>query len=103
MAEKKIKSRVTQKHDTAANWAKAVNFVPKAGEVIIYDPDDTFAYPRMKVGDGETLVGNLNFVKDPDGFSGNYNDLTNKPSVPNSISVTDDGSGNIALSLGGVS
>lgn len=101
MAEKKIKSRVIQKHDTAANWAKAVNFVPKDGEIVIYDSDETFEYPRIKVGDGETLVGNLKFAKDPNGFSGSYNDLTDKPAVPNTISVTDDGNGNIALSLGG--
>ena len=35
--EKKINSRIQQKHDVAANWAKATNFIPKKGEIIIYD------------------------------------------------------------------
>lgn len=59
-----IKARITNKHDTEANWASAVNFTPLDGEVIVYDVDTNHAYPRFKVGDGETLVSALPFSTD---------------------------------------
>jgi hypothetical protein len=52
MADKKIKTRLQQKHDTAANWALATNFIPLAGEMIVYDADETCDYARVKFGDG---------------------------------------------------
>ena len=61
MAEKQINGRVLLKHDSEANWAKATNFVPKAGELIIYDADETHSYCRIKIGDGSTLINNLPF------------------------------------------
>lgn len=62
MAEKVMNTRIMLKHDTEANWKKATVFIPKAGEVIIYDKDDTHTRPRIKIGDGETLVSALPFV-----------------------------------------
>ena len=62
MAEKTIKTRIQSKHETEANWNKATNFVPLKGEIIIYDPDTTYDYPRIKVGDGKTNVISLKFV-----------------------------------------
>ena len=67
---KKVYGRFQQKHDTEANWLKAKTFAPLAGELIIYDPDDNYDYPRFKVGiwDGESektddmLVNNLPFA-----------------------------------------
>lgn len=59
-----IKTRITNKHDTAANWALATNFKPLAGEIIVYDIDENYSYPRFKVGDGETLVSALPFSTD---------------------------------------
>lgn len=59
-----IKARIKNKHDTEANWALAENFKPLAGEVIVYDVDANHAYPRFKVGDGETLVSALPFSTD---------------------------------------
>lgn len=56
-----VKTRVKLKHDTAANWALATNFVPLAGELIIYDVDANNSSPRFKVGDGATKVANLPF------------------------------------------
>ena len=47
------------KHDTAANWAKAVNFIPSKGEVIIYDDMD----PPFKIGDGVHNVNDLPFTQ----------------------------------------
>lgn len=62
MANKTVKTRIVNKHDTEANWAKAVNFTPKDGEIIIYDADDNHECPRLKVGDGQTVVSSLPFV-----------------------------------------
>lgn len=63
MSEKTIKSRVINKHDTAANWAKA-NFIPQQGEIIVYDKDSTYNYERFKIGDGVTNVNALPFADD---------------------------------------
>jgi len=62
MTEKIIKGRLVQKHDTAENWSKATTFVPKNGELIIYDPDSTYSYSRFKIGDGTTTVTALPFT-----------------------------------------
>lgn len=62
MAEKNIFGRFIQKHDIEANWQKATNFVPKLGEMIVYDPDDNFDYSRVKIGDGERTVNQLPFI-----------------------------------------
>ena len=65
--EKKINSRIQQKHDVAANWAKATNFIPKKGEIIIYDAEynasgeETQAV-RFKIGDGTRTINNLPFA-----------------------------------------
>jgi len=64
MAEKQFNTRIINKHDTAANWAKATNFIPKKGELIVYDADTTNTQPRLKIGDGTTTVINLPFVTD---------------------------------------
>lgn len=130
--EKTMKARVQHKHDVEANWLKATNFTPLASEIIIYDPDENYDYPRIKIGDGKTNINALPFVtKDfakisniptkpqdigalpattkipsslselnddtthrvvtdaekevwnaKSNFSGNYNDLTNKPAIP---------------------
>jgi hypothetical protein len=59
--EKNISSRIINKHDTEVNWNKATNFIPKAGEIIVYDKDDNFNYSRIKIGDGVTNINNLAF------------------------------------------
>lgn len=61
MAEKKINARVTNKHDIEENWLKATNFIPLAGEIIIYDKDKNHNYDRIKIGDGTTTINNLPF------------------------------------------
>ena len=74
-AEKNITSRIQQKHDTAANWAKATTFIPKKGEIVIYDAEyntsgvQTQAV-RFKIGDGSRTINNLPFVLiDPDNLA----------------------------------
>ena len=59
-----IKSRVVFKHDIEANWTQAINFVPKKGELILYDPDGNCDYTRIKIGDGSTKVSSLPFLFD---------------------------------------
>ena len=61
MAEKTIKSRIVHKHDSETNWNRATNFVPKQGELIIYDTDTNHSYARVKIGDGTTNVSALPF------------------------------------------
>lgn len=64
MAEKNFNTRIVHKHDIEANWQLAVNFTPKQGELIVYDPDENFSYPRIKIGDGEKNVNALPFITD---------------------------------------
>lgn len=63
MAEKSLQARIQNKCDTTANWAKATNFVPKKGEIIIYSDGGGVGIPKMKVGDGTTKVGSLKFIE----------------------------------------
>ena len=65
MTEKNLKVRIINKHDTEANWNKATNFIPKQGELIIYEADSTHSYVRVKIGDGSTLVAQLPFMAEP--------------------------------------
>lgn len=58
---KEIPGRLILKHDIESNWNRAVTFIPKQGEIVIYDIDDNHTYERFKIGDGKTLVGQLPF------------------------------------------
>lgn len=62
---KKVNSRIQNKHDTAANWKKATGFQPLEGELIIYDTDSTYDYPRFKIGDGNRTADELPFTVNP--------------------------------------
>ncbi len=62
MSDKTFKSRIVHKHDTETNWNKATNFIPKQGEIIVYDKDSTYSYERFKIGDGSTKVTALPFA-----------------------------------------
>lgn len=57
MASKTFQSRIVQKHDTQANWEKAINFIPLKGEIILYDD-----LRKIKIGDGATNVNDLEFI-----------------------------------------
>ena len=62
MSENVLKNvRIVHKHDIEENWLKATNFIPKQGELIIYDVDNEYNYERMKIGDGKTNVNLLPF------------------------------------------
>lgn len=62
MANPTFNTRIQHKRGTAEDWSKATNFVPFRGELIIYDTPGTS--PKIKVGDGETLVDSLPFAND---------------------------------------
>lgn len=63
MGEHSLSVRMQQKIDTVANWAKATNFVPKKGEIIVYSDGSGVGVPKIKVGDGTTVVGSLKFLE----------------------------------------
>ena len=74
MADKNVKTRIVHKHDTPENWAKAVNFVPKQGELIIYDDryidaggNEVIVASAVgyKIGDGVKKVKDLPFLGNP--------------------------------------
>lgn len=58
MANKTYQGRIVQKHDSSANWAKAINFIPLKGEIIVYDDLN-----KIKIGNGVTKVNDLEFIK----------------------------------------
>lgn len=64
-----INARQIQKNDTSVNWAKATNFIPKLGELIIYTDLN-----KIKVGDGVKAVNNLPFLSTPTKISELTND-----------------------------
>jgi len=72
-----LNARVIHMHDVEANWLLAVNFIPKQGEIIVYDKDEQNDHIRLKVGDGVTAVTDLAFVTDNvlDKYVTWYNDI----------------------------
>ena len=89
--EKKITSRIQQKHDVAANWAKATNFIPKKGEIIIYDAEynasgEETQPVRFKIGDGSKTVNNLPFAVID--YNGRITALESKPGLDKVGTVT---------------
>ena len=60
--EKNLYGRIAQKIDTAANWEKAINFIPKKGEIIVYAKDENCSHDRIKIGDGTAIVKQLPFI-----------------------------------------
>ena len=50
-----VDARIKLKHDTTENWNNAGDFIPMAGEVIVYDD-------YIKIGTGNAYVQDLAFV-----------------------------------------
>jgi hypothetical protein len=59
-----MKARISQLHKTEAEWSKYTSLIPEPGEFIVYDPDGTHPYARIKVGDGVRTLENLEFFID---------------------------------------
>lgn len=97
---KTVKTRIQHKHDIEANWIKATNFVPLAGELIIYDAETTstslegtgrttpITYTRFKFGDGTNTVTNLAFSASP--VDWNQNDPQASDYIKNRTHYVDD-------------
>ena len=66
MTEKRLNTRIVHKHAVEADWVKATGFTPMNAELIVYDPDDVYDYPRIKIGDGVTNVNSLPFMTEVD-------------------------------------
>ena len=58
MASNTLYVRSQQKSDTSQNWNLATNFIPFLGEIIYYTDLN-----MLKIGDGNTSVVNLPFLK----------------------------------------
>ncbi len=74
--EKNMNARIQHKHDIEANWNKALNFIPKIGEIIVYDIDDNYNYSRFKIGDGVRAINDLEFLLDTQYILHNSNTLS---------------------------
>lgn len=57
-------TRIIHTHDTEENWNKLTQFIPKKGEIIVFDADSGYNYERIKIGDGVTTIVNLPFTSD---------------------------------------
>ena len=74
--EKNMNARIQHKHDIEANWNKALNFIPKIGEIIVYDIDENYNYSRFKIGDGVRVINDLEFLLDTQYILHNSNSLS---------------------------
>ena len=74
------KTRIQQKHAPSTDWAKATNFTPLDGEIIIYTDLNKF-----KIGDGITKINDLKFT-----------DENKQDKITISGILEGDGAGNIA-------
>ena len=61
MADKSLNFRTIQLHDTQANWDNFSSFIPRRGELVIYDVDETHEVERFKIGDGVSSIAELPF------------------------------------------
>ena len=57
-------TRIMQKRDSEAKWNDCSDFIPLNGEIIVYNADANYNYPRIKIGDGVTNINALPFVND---------------------------------------
>ena len=56
-----MKARISLLHKTESEWSELSFWIPEAGEVIVYDPDDSYNYARLKIGDGVKSLQELDF------------------------------------------
>ena len=72
MANKEVKTRIKQLHDSEANWKSIEDsFIPLEGEIVIYDAEENIN-PRIKVGDGVTTLSSLKFITSETDLSNYY-------------------------------
>lgn len=79
--------RQVQNHGKERDWKKNKRFIPLNGEIIVYDKDEVYNYPRIKIGDGVTPLNRLPFIAMPDWNEEEetaYGFIKNKPFGDNS-------------------
>lgn len=59
-----MNARITLLHNTEAGWEKLSTFKPEPGEIVLYDPDENYNFVRIKIGDGEHYIQELDFCID---------------------------------------
>jgi hypothetical protein len=64
---RQLKGKIIFKHQTAGEWdlsndGAGANYTPDIGELIIYDPDETYSHIRLKFGNGIDIVKDLPFA-----------------------------------------
>ncbi len=72
---------VSQRHNIESYWKANPNFVPNSGEIIVYDADETYKFPRIKIGDGSTTIEALPFSQIQPDF--NQTDSTSPDYIKN--------------------
>lgn len=81
---KQLKTRIIHKHKLEVAWKEVeATFLPKAGELIVYDPEvdaegnilalpddrsEPYTASRLKIGDGYHYLKDLEFVSSTCGF-----------------------------------
>lgn len=63
MSKKTFNTRIQSLHDNEVNW-QGKDFTPLEGEIIVYNSDETHVSPRLKIGDGVSLIDSLPFAID---------------------------------------
>ena len=62
-----MKKLLQVEHDIKKNWDKAVNLIPEANELILYDGvienGKYVEMPMLKIGDGHTKLNDLELLK----------------------------------------
>lgn len=59
-----LNTRIISTHDTEDKWNQVPDFIPRKGEIIVYDIDSKYSYERFKIGDGKTKIADLQFTID---------------------------------------
>lgn len=57
-----MKARVSQLNKTEQEWKAFSEWVPLAGEIVVYNPDTVHKYARIKIGDGKRTLPDLEFT-----------------------------------------
>lgn len=105
MSEQIFNTRIIHKHDIEENWNKAVNFIPKQGELIVYDIDENYNYSRVKMGDGINFVIDLPFIGEEKANKDETTFIYQQPEEPEDAEIgsiwidTDENSAEVGMGL----
>ena len=60
-------SQIIMKNGSEETWNLVEDFIPRQGEIIIYNADNLYPKPRIKIGNGVDLPRNLPFIMSSEG------------------------------------